>query len=830
MSGFYGNITDTSQKIFQFDRIFPNRKAMDDAAADGTDGIFIGHFVLVKYNDSGNYVLLNNSDNDYLANYNIDKNAYNQQEFDIRGYDATVWQKVYSNGKGKFISVATLNGLMPTIDLEAKAPVSLPAQAQISPQSEYGYYKLDVPTHWGFRIKEALSSNESDEKATQIYEIYDNEGNKTGVTEREINADIYYNKDGLNRQIQSSSNKSNYILLSPSGHSGKLYNGEPSADIQELSISLPVIGNAISNFYDNIYEVDENLQRKLDTKWYDGNDARRIDGDSTLNGKSYNLDTAAGVINTFHDRLGQIIVPLNSFPILDREFNALEDGYIYSYEGKYYYKIKDDIYTAINEINNNDISYTADASVTALNYEVNTYYIENNGNYVIADLAFDQYPEGTVFYRKNISALKYNPIELTNYQPNQFYYLDIYNNYLLDGGTSPANINWVYYTINSQNIVGPKTFTDQYYPGSYFINEGTHYRVSYDTTPDIENNTYYAVENTSLGFNKIIYQPGKYYYYTRDENQNLKPELATGNFNSIENYFYIPLSQTPVPVYVNGETYLGYLLDEENKVEVNLSDPIIAEGQQIYIYDTLTSSYIPYEEDTRLTTQKEYFVLNATEISSFFFPNVYYTYETRDGQIGYYLAQQFQSQTTQYYELTGISPITAPFYESNKYYYYNGTSYLKDINNSMTENRIYYAETPLCVFSDSSGRYPKGYEWNEYALFVPASVILATKEKKNTLIEISGIDNGDGSIHGTLLNFNKIAAFKNTNTRDKNTIQGTLNLLQDKLYNITNLQPQHLLWVNNFGQITSNSTITEKTITDLIAAVADLQTRVTALE
>ena len=31
----------------------------------------------------------------YITNYNIDKNRYGL-EFDIRGYDATVWQKIYS--------------------------------------------------------------------------------------------------------------------------------------------------------------------------------------------------------------------------------------------------------------------------------------------------------------------------------------------------------------------------------------------------------------------------------------------------------------------------------------------------------------------------------------------------------------------------------------------------------------------------------------------------------------------------------------------------------------------------------------------------------------
>lgn len=47
--GFYGNITNTSNTTFQFDRIYPNRLAMDANA--NNDGIFIGRYVLVEYDN-----------------------------------------------------------------------------------------------------------------------------------------------------------------------------------------------------------------------------------------------------------------------------------------------------------------------------------------------------------------------------------------------------------------------------------------------------------------------------------------------------------------------------------------------------------------------------------------------------------------------------------------------------------------------------------------------------------------------------------------------------------------------------------------------------------
>ena len=45
--GFYGNITNTSKTSFVFDKIYSNRKAMEDNAA--TDGVFIGRYVLIEY-------------------------------------------------------------------------------------------------------------------------------------------------------------------------------------------------------------------------------------------------------------------------------------------------------------------------------------------------------------------------------------------------------------------------------------------------------------------------------------------------------------------------------------------------------------------------------------------------------------------------------------------------------------------------------------------------------------------------------------------------------------------------------------------------------------
>ena len=47
--GFYGKINNTSTSLV-FDKIYPNRVAMEDAVKKGKDdGVFIGRYVLVNY-------------------------------------------------------------------------------------------------------------------------------------------------------------------------------------------------------------------------------------------------------------------------------------------------------------------------------------------------------------------------------------------------------------------------------------------------------------------------------------------------------------------------------------------------------------------------------------------------------------------------------------------------------------------------------------------------------------------------------------------------------------------------------------------------------------
>jgi hypothetical protein len=51
--GFYGNITNTSQTQFSFDRVYTSRAEMEGSA--NNDGVFIGRYVLIEYDTDYSY-------------------------------------------------------------------------------------------------------------------------------------------------------------------------------------------------------------------------------------------------------------------------------------------------------------------------------------------------------------------------------------------------------------------------------------------------------------------------------------------------------------------------------------------------------------------------------------------------------------------------------------------------------------------------------------------------------------------------------------------------------------------------------------------------------
>lgn len=413
---FYGNITNVNKTQFSFDRIYHNRKEMEDKMSE--DSIYLGRYVLVEYGNGfgldiytklfvvknadgieefhitdsneadtlvrwtnkpadptssnlkgeGNAVLtdqliyvtkdttpddgknnpidvfykcINDPDtshvgdiaifelvtkkeNAYTTNYNIDMSKYGAG----RGYDSTVWQKVYANNTEKYVMIAELNSVVPTFALTADAPTMTPVTPHFDTDSTNVYYKLHWQPQWGLRVAAAADHN-SDAVTTHESVTYDPiSGKTTTITDTNIPAAINFNGPAFNPQIgepidniKKKDNTENYFTILPTGKSGQVYNthdgtGELRSveDVQEMRINLPAIGNMMSDAWDIIHgpnrddaRTDENgsLQGRLNSfKDIGGNQIPvKRSNDGTLVGTNINGNTSRTVTDITKESL-----------------------------------------------------------------------------------------------------------------------------------------------------------------------------------------------------------------------------------------------------------------------------------------------------------------------------------------------------------------------------------------------------------------------------------------------------------------------------------------------------------------------------------------------
>ena len=84
--GFYGNITNTSRTQFQFDKVYSNRHEME--LAMGTDGIYMGRYVLIDYDQQ-------NMDN--YRQFYVDNPTSNNAKFYMWAVNADKVEVKYPN-------------------------------------------------------------------------------------------------------------------------------------------------------------------------------------------------------------------------------------------------------------------------------------------------------------------------------------------------------------------------------------------------------------------------------------------------------------------------------------------------------------------------------------------------------------------------------------------------------------------------------------------------------------------------------------------------------------------------------------------------------------
>ena len=297
--GFYGNIANSVKTSLTFDKKYSSRYDMDQNVAN--DGVYAGRYVLVEYglnwqnnynneidyigeayvyygvlykdstyanrvdttknkyfkaiNDNGSFWIYlsnfgkfekispsipygNSIEDYYITNFNIDKKVYGK----ISGYDSTVWTKVYDkDGNPSYVMVAELNSITPVFNLYVDQHGE--KGKQLSPyfdeDSSNLSYNLHVTPNWDIQ----MGSVDFNKAAFEHQYKYSNNS-----------------ETNLNKKVSGSST----ITLTPisSGELNFGVNGKEKAGIDtlRLDISIPEIGNTISDFWDIIYGEHRNKQ------------------------------------------------------------------------------------------------------------------------------------------------------------------------------------------------------------------------------------------------------------------------------------------------------------------------------------------------------------------------------------------------------------------------------------------------------------------------------------------------------------------------------------------------------------------------------------------
>lgn len=431
---------------------------------------------------------------------------------------------------------------------------------------------------------------------------------------------VYFNKDGFNPEISSYSSDNDYsgwtnskvsdeISITATGKSGVRYldhdgtdHTTAAADIQEMSVMLPSLGDTLAQVWDLVYgdraaNEDYNASQKTQNKrnmnisWGSANQEQDKSGlrliKKEANGfYTYNpnkVNTIAGAINSVHDLMGMIIVGGQDqngkdtivWPAQDQLqsfIDGLNENYIYLKDNKFYRKHK-------------------------------TYKIEPIDSSTI----------------KNLKV--YEPVDIKDWNNNSqhYYYKD--SDYT---GTPGYILDKKYYS--DRNYVTNLNFTTVRLSGEYKKN--TYYTITEKTGADtggpsikynflqIDQNENYKADTNYYSITKeenVTYQPVYFYgsnvYYIEDNNGKYVLDASEGFSNDQTYYIQQEGKYIEVPrmlgknSYSKGRFYLKQNEFNYEQVNVNSPNTNVCYYEKYMIYYPGTYYYALYKEEGKLTRE-----------------------------------------------------------------------------------------------------------------------------------------------------------------------------------------------------------------------------------
>lgn len=752
-----------------------------------------GQFDQYGYGDTAVFVRVteNNNSSAYITNFNIDYSYYGNEAVSWRGYDSTVWQKIYSEEGEKYVMVAELNSIVPSFFMSeyADAPTDVPVPPHFDTMSTSTAYLLHAQPQWGFRVAAADAPEWSDESTT--WNVYDGYYYKDKTkTQKTKDAAIFFNRAGFDvaetHRIDTENSgeyATDVIKMAGTGISGQYYNyhddnlvitgAGPQIDTQELTIHLPSLGNAISDIWDLVYgglEINGGPKRNQDIEWDSLKGLRMIERGANgyeLNKK--NIATLAGCINSVHDLMGMIIE--EKIPTVD-----------VASKNKIYYNVP---------------SHDNQFCIKNLNYTWGDDVVGNN---------FDDID-------------RYSPIGLTQYSKNN-YFLQVGRNYYVSNEDS-LSLEQSYQQLEKV-LVGYKDpltkeptgyFAYVYYPSFFYHkvansinNQETDYVLAsgsrYDSTV-----THYDVDANrmpvTVADKTYIFKPGEYYklvedFGTASTSDDLYEQIL--EYDSNLTYYraiYKGTTQTPTGT--------------QNRYEYVQIQVLPFEVGKYYYYDSTNKRYNAVIENSSIREDIQYYTLSPTEFAAgtpMYEQSVYY-YEDEDGN--YIIdTNEVYTDDRQYFNVEVLVDGII-FYEPNKYWYNtdNTDTYAKDLtwvldeSNTITVNRNYFTKNGIYVKSDTNGFFAEWTPWNENVKDVPDSVTLAVRKESWGWKELSGFADTLTTIHGLFITINRLLQTDNKATRDLHTVQGCINTMNDIINKIAELIPGEVMIVDEYGRMHS---------------------------
>lgn len=766
---------------------------------------------------------------DYTVNYNLDLNKYNNS----RGYDSTVWMKTYAGDEIKYVMIAELNTVVPTFDVSVDPPSEIPNQPHFGKDSTNVYYDLHVQPSWGFRVKEAKDENgvdtPSDVKVDQNYTYYNLEGNQElGKGIIPVNGDIYFNADGfkINKSTHDNTVKDT-IKLSKGSSGAQVYNKHDGSmdrtsaeDIQELSIHLPSIGNAVADLYDVLYSDERNTMMDWRYHGYENGGLRlsqfftekdKDTGDTIKEGYKYNPDqmgTMVASINTLHDFVGMIIddKSYKSSNYIGEDTEALaqrkqqfintsdEDTIYYDVDTNKYFR-KTVGYDYLDAVK---YDYSLIEDIDADKYQSNIYYIKEGTEYV-PDLNGEYQADKEYYARSAVNDEYYDKVKLTNYIAGKYYSLinGVYTKAI--GDTFDEAFN--YYDVSQRKA---KTFDGAYVESQYYLKDTTNgvkytlYKEKYDIdgeNKDVIHNKLSAIiaQDTK---NVVFYRQGYWFYkdvdgYYLDEKLTENRTyyiIADAQKTTIRDAYnkpadiYIPLVGTP-KIEIDPTKY--HILDYDKPEEWKDKIFIIENGQDYKLTSAIETKKVPDsdKEDETLFhfiygEKNDFGEIKYIEFKdnlTLYTPNTYYSEDiikptdfTLDSGV-------LDLAKKNYYE---FDPETqaVPVHDNDTNYFYTpydenqgaskvGYYFEKDAKGNynvltgvLPASGDFYklSNNDLYVIEDTNHIYDKYTVWNSNATIVPSTLTLKRRKEKYVFEELKEFGIQYNTLLGILLEARRV--------------------------------------------------------------------------